>query len=179
MNTPRRALAFAAAAVLLGVVAAPAFAQAPDEPSVDLANNLQGRWNGAAGPGNQLHLVVQPRNASTNNTFVFDLTIQGKYEERTISVHGTLHIDREGRSARLGWINTDNPPRGGSGRGACDFPVKRDGDAFQGQTLRDQCAMAFQVPSPGTWTVRVEPGTITIKSIETGETLRFVKAPKS
>jgi hypothetical protein len=147
-------------------------AVAADEPSVDLANMLQGRYNGVAGPGNQLFLVIQPRSAGANNLYVFDVTIQGKYEARTISIHGVLQVSRESRSARLSWANADSPGR----QRSCDFPMKRVGDAFDGQTLRDQCMTAFQVPAPGTWSIHIEPGTVTLRSAETGETLRFARA---
>jgi len=165
-------VAVAAALLFVPALAIPAFAA--DEPSVDVANMIQGRYNGVAGPGNQLFVVVQPRSAGANNLFVFDVTIQGTYETRTISLHGILQVLREGRSARLGWTNADSPGRGG--RNSCDFPLKRVGDAFDGQSLRDQCMTAFQVPSPGTWSIHIEPGTVTLKSVETGETLRFAKA---
>jgi hypothetical protein len=165
-----RFLGLALAAALLSV---PAFAA--DEPSVDLSNTLQGRYNGVAGPGNQLLLVVQPKSAGPNGMFLFDITIQGKYEGRTIQIFGSLKVEREGQAARLTWRNADS----GAARGAqrsCDFPMKRAGDAFDGQTLRDQCSTALQLPTPGTWSLHVEPGTITVRSVETGETLRFAKS---
>lgn len=165
-----KSLAVPVAFAILAAVAPPfAVAAGPNEPSVDLSNMLQGRYDGVAGPGNQLHVVVQPRAASASSTYVFDVTIQGKYEDRTISLRGPLKVDREGTAARLTWSN---------GRASCDFPVKRVGDAFEGQTLRDACMTAFQLPAPGTWTIHIEPGTVTIKSVETGETLRFAKSQK-
>lgn len=173
-----KSLAVAAAlAMFAAVLPRLALAAGADEPSVDLANMLQGRYNGVAGPGNQLHLVVQPKSAGPNGTFLFDVTIQGKYEERTISVFGTLKIEREGKAARLTWRNNDSGATRGAQR-ACDFPMKRVGDAFDGQTLRDQCMTALQLPTPGTWTVHVEPGTVTLRSAETSETLRFAKSPE-
>jgi len=162
-----RVVLISAALIAAAVVAR---AAGPNEPSVDLANMLQGRFDGVAGPGNQLHVVVQPRAAGGSNTYVFDVTIQCKYEGRTISLRGPLKVEREGAAARLTWSN---------GRASCDFPLKRAGDAFDGQTLRDACMTAFQLPTPGAWTVHVEPGTMTIRSVETGETLRFAKSPKS
>lgn len=165
-----KSLAVAVAlAMFAAVLPRLALAAGANEPSVDLASLLQGRYDGVAGPGNQLHVVVQPRSAGSSNTYVFEVTIQGKYEDRTISLHGPLKVEREGTAARLTWSN---------GRASCDFPFKRVGDAFEGQSLRDACMTAFQVPVPGTWTVHIEPGTVTIKSVETGETLRFAKSQK-
>jgi hypothetical protein len=167
-----------AAALLVAAVAwatAPTLLAQADEPSVDLSNLIGGRYNGVAGPGNQLHLVVQPKSAGANGTFLYDVTIQGKYEGKTIQIFGSLRIDREGKAARLTWRNADSGASRGTQR-SCDFPMKRAGDAFDGQTLRDQCMTALQLPTPGTWALHVEPGTITIRSVETGETLRFAKS---
>lgn len=172
----RRSVLIVSVVLAAGVLAAaPALLAQVDEPSVDLSKLLQGRYNGVAGPGNQLHLVVQPKSAGANGTFVYDLTIQGQYEAKTISIFGSLKVEREGKAARLTWRNADSGASRGAQR-ACDFPMKRVGDAFDGQTLRDQCMTALQLPTPGTWSLHVEPGTITIKSQETGETLRFARS---
>ena len=152
-------------------LAAPALAA--DEPSADFAREVQGWFDGVAGPGNQLRVIVQPAAASAYS-FLFDVTIQGKYEGRNVSIRGSLKVDREGKGARLTWTNAE-APLSRAGSRSCDFPVQRAGDGFEGRTLRDACMTAFQLPVPGTWNVRLEPGTITIRQLESGETLRFIK----
>jgi hypothetical protein len=139
---------------------------AADEPSVDLSRQIQGRYEGIAGPGNELKIVVQPSATAGLYTFLFDITIEGRYEGRNVSIRGSLTVSREGKAARLAWKN---------GKSGCDFPLRRAGDGFEGQALRDSCMTAFQVPVPGTWSVHLEPGTLTIRNVESGETLRFRK----
>lgn len=152
--------------LILGALAAvPSRLSAADEPSLDLSRLVQGTWDGIAGPGNQLFIRVQPKSSSAY-TFTFDVTIQGRYDERNISIHGVLTVDREGEAARLSWTN---------GKSACDFPVRRSGDGFQGSMLRDSCLTAFQVPVRGTWSVQVEGASLLLVNGESGETLRFRK----
>lgn len=153
------------AIMALVTMAIPAGLRAADEPSVDLARHLQGWWDPVAGPGNELKILVQPKSAA-DYTFTFDVTIQGRYEGRNISVRGVLTVDREGPAARLTWSN---------GKSGCDFPVHRAFDGFEGTALRDSCLTAFQVPVRGTWSIHVESGAILLRNTESGETLRFRK----
>ncbi len=152
--------------VLAAAIAwSPARLSAADEPSLDLARLVQGTWDGVAGPGNQLFIRVQPKSSGAY-TFTFDVTIQGRYDGRNISILGNLTVDREGEAARLSWSK---------GRSGCDFPVRRAGDGFQGAMLRDSCLTAFQVPVRGTWSLQLEGASLLLVNGESGETLRFRK----
>ena len=155
----------ALATIALMTMTTPALLRAADEPSIDLARHLQGWWDPVAGPGNALTILVQPKSAG-DYTFTFDVTIQGRYEGRNISVRGVLTVDREGQAARLAWTN---------GKSGCDFPVHRAFDGFEGTTLRDSCLTAFQVPVRGTWSIHIESGAVLLNNTESGETLRFRK----
>ncbi len=138
-----------------------------DEPSRDLARQLQGWYEGIAGPGNQLRILIQPAGAGGDYSYNFDVTIQGRYEKRNVHIEGALHIGREGEGVRFQWA---------SRKGGCDIPLRRAGDGFEGETLPGACMTAFQNPVPGKWKFEIEPGgAIRIRGAETGETLRFRK----
>ena len=161
-TTPRAALLALCVFVSTGIAAL-----AADEPSLDLARQLQGWYEGVAGPGNQLKILIQPAGAGSDYSYNFDVTIQGRYEKRNISILGALQIEREGKGVRFRW---------GSGKGGCDIPLRRAGDGFVGETLPGACMTAFQYPVPGKWKFEIEPGgSIRIRGADTGETLRFRK----
>lgn len=165
----RQGFASRAAAVgaLLGLFALSGPAVAADEPSLDLARQLQGWYEGTAGPGNRLKILVQPRGSSGSYAFTFEVTIQGRYEKSNVRIQGALSLEREGEAVRFRWQTA---------RGSCDLPVTRAGDGFEGETLPGACLTAFQNPVPGKWKFEIEPGgNIRIQNADTGETLRFRK----
>ena len=153
-------------AVFLGV-AFTATALAADEPSRDLANSITGWWDGSAGPGNHVRVLIQPSGASTDYEYHFDVTIQGKYEKNNVQISGELVLFREGKTTRLKWIGP---------HGNCDLPLGRAGDGFAGESLAGACATAFQSPVRGKWRFEIEPGSFSVRSVDTGETLRFSKS---
>ncbi len=159
---PRRPIA-----ALVASIAVSSLAFAEGEPSRDLAGQLQGWYEAVAGPGNHLKVLIQPAGAGVGYSYNFDVTIQGKYEKRNTNIQGTLHIEREGEGVRFRWE---------SRKGGCDIPLRRAGDGFEGETLAGACLTAFQNPVPGKWKFEIEPGgMIRIRSVDTGETLRFRK----
>ena len=154
------ALAFALGIALPGAVLA------ADEPSKDLANSLTGWWDGSAGPENHVRVLFQPAGASTEFEYQFDVTIQGTYEKNNVNLSGQVVLFREGKTTRIKWIGP---------HGSCDLPLARAGDGFAGETLAGACATAFQNPVRGKWRFEIEPGSFAVRSVETGETLRFRK----
>jgi hypothetical protein len=156
--------------LFLFVLTCPA-ARAADEPSLDLAGQLQGWYEGVAGPGNRLRILVQPAGPTGHFAFAFEVTIQGRYDKSNVSIHGALFLEREGEAVRFRWQTA---------HGGCDLPLRRAGDGFEGETLPGACLTAFQNPVPAKWKFEIEPGgTIRLKSAETGETLRFRKISAS
>jgi hypothetical protein len=146
-------------------------ARAADEPSLDLARQLQGWYEGVAGPGNRLKILIQPAGPTGHYAFAFEVSIQGRYDKSNVSIHGALFLEREGEAVRFRWQTA---------RGGCDLPLRRAGDGFEGETLAGACLTAFQSPVRGKWKFEIEPaGTIRLMSAETGETLRFRKIPGS
>lgn len=140
---------------------------ASNEPSLDLARQLQGWYEGVAGPGNHLKILIQPAGAGSDYSYNFDVTIQGRFEKTNVNIQGSLEIGREGEGVRFRWV---------SRKGGCDIPLRRAGDGFEGETLPGACMTAFQNPVPGKWKFEIEPGgAIRIRGAETGETLRFRK----
>lgn len=166
---PSRPVAVAGFLVLF-VLTCPA-ARADDEPSLDLARQLQGWYEGVAGPGNRLKILFQPAGSPGPYAFGFEVTIQGRYEKTNVNLYGTLFLEREGKAVRFRWQTA---------RGGCDLPLRRAGDGFEGETLPGACLTAFQKPVPAKWKFEIDPGgSIRLKSAETGETLRFRKISAS
>ena len=158
---------FLLAILALGILVGAGVVRAADEPSKDLAASLAGWWEGSAGPGNHVKVLIQPSGASTDYEYHFDVTIQGRYEKTNVNLSGQLVLFREGKTSRLRWIGP---------RSDCDLPLRRAGDGFAGETLAGACATAFQNPVRGKWNFEIEPGSFAVRSAESGETLRFRKS---
>ena len=60
---------------------------------------------------------------------------------------------------------------------ACGSVLKAKGDGFAGETAGSSCMRAIR-GALGKWTVEIEPGTIRIRNVKSGETLRFKRASK-
>ncbi|MDQ2870972.1 MAG: hypothetical protein M3S32_09535 [Acidobacteriota bacterium] len=163
----RHTTVFRLLAACVALTALASRARAADEPSRDLARQLQGWYEGVAGPGNHLKILIQPAGAGSDYSYAFDVTIQGRYEKTNVSIHGALQIEREGEAVRFRWETA---------KGRCDLPLRRAGDGFEGETLPGACLTAFQNPVPGKWRFEIEPGgNIRVRSVDSGETLRFRK----
>jgi hypothetical protein len=60
---------------------------------------------------------------------------------------------------------------------ACGLVMDPKGDGFAGETVGSTCARAIR-GAIGKWTIEVDPATIRIRNVKTGETLRFKKVSK-
>ena len=122
---------------------------------------------GIAGPGNKLRVIVQPARPSIDEQRL-TVTVQGTYNGNNVRFDGFLNLEPQGNSARLIWL----AKRGND----CQVDIHPEGDGFVGVTLENTCQTAFQNPTPGKWEFQMEPASFRLKSVETGETLRFRKA---
>ena len=139
---------------------------AAEQPYVGLANQLVGHYDGVAGPANKLRVIVQPARPSIDEQRL-TVTVQGTYNGNNVSFVGALSIQPQGETARLIWATR---------RSDCQVDIHPEGDGFVGVTLAGACQTAFQNPTFGKWEFQMEPGSFSLKSVETGETLRFRKA---
>ncbi len=140
---------------------------AADQPYVGLAKQLAGHYDAVAGPRNNLRVIVQPARPFIDEQRL-TVTVQGKYNGSNVRFDGLLSVQPQGDSVRLIWLMRRGNP--------CQVDIHPAGDGFEGTTLANTCQTAFQSPTPGKWEFQIEPGSFRIRSVETGETLRFRKA---
>lgn len=150
---------------------------AADLPYVALASQLAGTYEGVAGPGNNLRIVMQPSRRRLSNTVDegtvlqeqrLSVTVEGKYNGNDVNFDAFLSMQPQGRTVRLAWGVRHS-------RTGCEMDIHPTGDGFEGVTLHDLCQTAAQTPNPGKWEFRTGPGSLSLHNLETGETLRFRK----
>jgi hypothetical protein len=148
---------------------------------------LSGRFQGST-PGNELTLDVSGTPGRLSGT-VFNLfvTASGRYQDRNVREVGILRIEGQGRDISAAYIPhfdstvTALSPRANRFtseelRAACNFYFSPRGDGYVAETRGGiDCVQAIR-GATGKWTVEVEPGSIRLRSVKTGETLRFQKA---
>ena len=153
--------------LILGFLAAlTSVAVGADQVYVGLAKQLVGHYDGVAGPNNKLKVIVQPARPFVDEQRL-TVRVQGKYNGTNVQFEGLLSLQPQGDSARLIWVM-----RRGS---ECQVDIHPEGDGFIGVTVAGTCQTAFQNPTPGKWEFQTEPGSFRVRSVETGETLRFRK----
>lgn len=161
----------------------------PANPAVTFASMLTGTWEGIT-PGNELRLdidnvVVQ----SLEHPHDLFLQVRGKYESTNVNQSGYMHLQNQGNDVFVGFIPHFDPtvtslsPRAGrftssEASAACSFYVTPRGDGFVGETRGGTgCALAMR-GALGKWEIELEPGTLTVRHVESSETLRFRKVSK-
>jgi hypothetical protein len=60
---------------------------------------------------------------------------------------------------------------------ACGISMNARGDGFAGETPASGCAVALRGVL-GKWTIELEPGTIRVRDVKSGETLRFKRVSR-
>jgi len=157
---------FWVALILAALAALTSVAVGADQAYVGLAKQMVGHYDGVAGPGNKLRVLVQPSRPFVDEQRL-TVTVQGKYNGTNVRFEGLLSLQPQGDSARLIWVSRRNAE--------CQVDIHPEGDGFIGTTVPGTCQYAFQNPTPGKWEFQTEPGSFRIRSVETGETLRFRK----
>jgi hypothetical protein len=148
---------------------------------------LSGMWQGST-PGNELQLQI--RSATTDPSHLYDLYVQtsGKYQGQNVRQQGLIRLEPQGRSVYFGYIPHFDPTVSAlstdvgrftdeEANAACGLVLDPRGDGFAGETVGSTCARAIR-GALGKWTIEVEPGSIRIRSVKSGETLRFKKVGK-
>ena len=180
-------------ALVLAAIAAPVAlrAQTPESranQSLALGGMLTGNWEGST-PGNSLHLVIlSVTSPAPGSVFNVSVQVTGKYQDTAVREQGVMRLENQGRVVYLTYLPHFDPTIGTLStdvlrftprelEAACNFDVAPRGDGFAGTTTGSTCARAIR-GAVGKWSFEVEPGSLRIRNVGTGETLRFKKASR-
>jgi hypothetical protein len=153
-----------------------------------LAEMLSGTFVGST-PNNTLRLDIQSITNDPLHSYDLFLSVSGKFEDTNVRQQGMIRLESQGSDIYFGYVPHFDPtvsalsPHAGrfterEASAACGFTMKARGDGFAGDTLGSQCAIAMR-GAIRKWTVEIEPGTITLRDPQTGETLRFKRVQKT
>lgn len=172
---------------VVGLFAAGLAVAKAEDPAFQAASILSGTFKGST-PGNDLRLDLRP--VTTDPQHLYDLFLEcvGRYQGDNVRRQGLLRLESQGRGVYLGYIPhfdatvTSFSPEAtrftqSEINAACGFVLAPRGDGFAGETPGSSCAMALR-GALGKWTVEIEPGSIRIREVKTGETLRFRRVSK-
>jgi hypothetical protein len=185
-----------AALVLATVPAIPALAQ-QDAPSsrssrdsriYEISAMMSGTFEGAT-PGNHLMLRLSPVALEPARPYDLFLSVTGSFENDNVYQQGVIRLETQGDDIYFTYIPHFNPQvtslSSDAGRfterelsSACSFVLNPKGDGFAGNTLGSAtCALAMR-GAVGKWSVETEPGSIRVRNVDSGETLRWKRVGK-
>ncbi|HEU5249680.1 MAG TPA: hypothetical protein VFW15_06800 [Thermoanaerobaculia bacterium] len=151
----------------------------------ELTGLLSGRFRGTT-PGNDLALEVSTVGARAGTNFDLIVTASGRYRDSNVRRVGLLRLATQGRDVRAVYVPhfdaTVTPLSRTATRftqeeleAACTLYFHPSGDGFVGELSGGMtCARALP-GAVGKWTVEVDPGSLRLRNVESGETLRFAK----
>lgn len=182
-----RTFIFGLVAALAVTGSAPLTAATPDH-IFEIASMLQGRFEGVT-PGNRLQLDMSTITIDPSHPFDIFVQVTGRFENDNVRQQGVIRLESQGQDIYFTYIPHFDPAVTvlsndvGSFTereltSACSFVMKPAGDGFAGDTLGiTACALAMR-GAVGKWSVELEPGSIRVRSMQTGETLRFTQTQK-
>ena len=170
--------------ILASLLAFSAVASAADNPVYDIASILSGTFQGST-PGNELRLDFRPVPTDPQHPYDVFIEVTGKYLGQSVRRQGLLRLETQGRGVYLGYVPkfdatvTALSPDAtrfseSEANAACGFSLRAQGDGFTGEVPVSACAFALR-GGTGKWSIEIEPGTIRLRNVVTGETLRFRK----
>ena len=153
----------------------------------EAASILSGTFKGTT-PGNDLRLDLRPVTTDSQHLYDLFLEVTGKYQGDNVRRQGLLRLESQGPNVYLGYIPhfdatvTALSPEAtrfteSEGNAACGLVLNRRGDGFAGETPGASCATALRGVL-GKWTLEIEPGSIRLRDVKSGETLRFKRVSK-
>jgi hypothetical protein len=161
---------------------------AADNPVFGVASILSGTFKGTT-PGNELRLDL--RSVTTDSDHPYDMFLEctGKYQGTNVRRQGLIRLEPQGGKVYLGYIpHFDSTVSALSpeatrfseseGNAACGLTMVPRGDGFVGETPGSTCAAALR-GALGKWTIEIEPGSIRLREVKSGETLRFSRVSKN
>lgn len=172
-----------------GSAAAPQRERRVGNTEADLASMMAGRWEGVT-PGNRLVADVQSAGLrSLHHPYDLFLEVSGSFDDDNVRQQGYIHLENQGRGVYLGYIPHFDPtvgalsPRAGrftssEANAACALSMEPQGDGYYGETQGPSCALAIR-GAIGSWSLRLEPGSMVVRSATSGETLRFRRVTRS
>jgi hypothetical protein len=174
--------------IALGAVLAAAVPLgAANNPVFEVASILSGTFKGST-PGNELRLDLRP--VTTDREHLYDLFLEcsGKYQGVNVRRQGLVRLETQGGKVYLGYIPHFDPTVSAlspeatrfsesEANAACGLTLIPRGDGFAGETPGSTCAAAMR-GALGKWTVEIEPGSIRLREVKSGETLRFTRVSK-
>jgi hypothetical protein len=178
MRRPALAIAILTALSTQALPAAPA-----NNRVSEAASMLSGTFEGST-PGNHLRLDLRPVTLDPGHLYDLFLTVSGRFQDDSVRLQGVIRLEQQGQSALLTYIPHFDPATtslsADAGRfterelsSACTLSLAPRGDGFAGETLGSTaCSFAIR-GAVGQWTVEVEPGTLRVRNVRSGETLRF------
>jgi hypothetical protein len=175
------------AGILASLLAFSAVVSAADSPVYDIASILSGTFQGAT-PGNELRLDFRPVPTDPQHPYDLFVEVTGKYLGQNVRRQGLLRLESQGRGVYVGFIPkfdatvTALSPDAtrfseNEANAACGFTLRAQGDGFSGETTVSACAFALR-GGTGKWSIELEPGTIRLRNVASGETLRFRRQGK-
>src|SRR5262249_13587868 len=173
--------------ILLGALLFSAAMFAANNPVYDIANILSGTFQGST-PGNELRLDMRPVATDPQHPYDLFLEVTGKYLGQNVRRQGLLRLETQGRGVYVGFVPkfdatvTALSPDAtrfseDEANAACGFSLRAAGDGFSGETTVSACAFALR-GGTGKWSIDLEPGSIRLRNVESGETLRFRRQGK-
>ncbi len=180
-----RRLMLLSAAIAFATAAPPA---AAGNPVFELASILSGTFQGST-PGNELRVDLRPVVTDTEHPYDLFLEVTGKYQGENLVRKGLVRLETQGVDVYLGFIPhfdvtiTSLSPQASrftdsETNAACGLHLAPKGDGFAGETSGASCAFALR-GATGKWTVELEPGSIRLRNVVSGETLRFKRVGKN
>jgi hypothetical protein len=176
---------YLASAFLLAAALVPGALAQSDSRISQVSSMLSGTYEGVT-PGNHLTLNLSPITLEPSRPHDLFLEVAGTFEKDNVSQRGVIRLESQGRDVSFTYIPHFSPEvtalSSEAGRfterelsSACSFVVNPRGDGFAGDTLGSTtCALAMR-GAIGKWTVAIEPGTLRLRNVGSGETLRFRK----
>jgi len=160
---------------------------AADNPVFAVASILSGTFKGTT-PGNDLRLDLRSVTTDSDHPYDMFLECSGKYQGSNVRRQGVLRLESQGGKVYLGYIPhfdsmvTPLSPEAtrfteSEANAACGLNLVPRGDGFVGETPGSTCAAAMR-GALGKWTIEIEPGSIRLREVKSGETLRFSHVSK-
>jgi hypothetical protein len=177
-------LSVSAAAILLFTGA---LLRAADDPTAQIAGILSGTFQGST-PGNELRLDFRAVPTDSQHLYDLFLDVSGKYLGQVVKRQGLIRLESQGKGVYVGYIPhfdatvtalSSNATRFSEveTNAACGFTLAVAGDGFSGETTVSGCTLALR-GGTGKWSIDMEPGSIRLRNVASGETLRFRREGK-
>ncbi len=174
-------------ATVIAIILAFSLPAAGADAVFEVTSILSGTFKGST-PGNDLRLDLRP--VTTDSLHLYDLFFEctGRYQGENVRRQGLLRLEAQGPNVYVGYIphfdatvSALSPEAArfteSEANAACGIVLNPRGDGFAGETPGATCAMALR-GAQGKWTIEIEPGSIRVRAVKSGETLRFKRVSK-